>query len=1026
MTAQRQVTGVIGLPTAVTGWPATTVSVASGQALASAVRVQTGSGYTARPVQVQRRLSTATTWSTVAVGSTDSLGTYTATYAPSSVGTWYFRLNVPATVTAAAATSAQRQVNASRPAPQVTSTLPDGTAGASYLAVLTATGGIAPYTWTATGLPTGLTIAADGSITGTPAATGTSAVTVTVTDVAGTPTAATLSLKVPTSLPSACHDASCAFLTPDGATKQVPATDISTLTLDPSTGAITGATLTGTTVTAGDVLVLAPTATNPSGAIGIAGDPTSNPDGSITVPLTPGTLDDAYAEGIVHTVTPDLSQSNTTASAGGAPGTSSATRAQSPSSLATSSGSSLTCTGGATATFTALSATPTVTPQLTALWKHPFFGGGGVYVGTGGLSLFQTSVDASLTLTAGVSVSGSSHCTYAFPTIKQVFPAGNLGAVVVLASPSVSLDVSGKVEATVSVTYECSTLYRWDNGSESRVSYCRAKNQPLQLSSDSGVTATFAASIAVTTTLNGGPGLKGSLTPSLTATYTPLSQPIAALTGKVDANLTACLACLFKGAPSNITLYNGTLWGPKTLATYSTATQVAAAPPVISSTALPNGQVGVPYSAPLTTADNRNGAWSVTGLPPGLTQSGNTITGTPTTAGTWLATIRFTDAAGRVGAASTSLRVWTNRPTTTGTISTAVALSSNDYQTCALTSVGGVKCWGFNGSGQLGDGSLQDSAIPVNVVGLTSGVKSIAAGAEHTCAVTTSGGVKCWGYNGEGELGDGFTDLVSVTPVDVVGLSSGVQTVSAGWDYTCALTTAGGVTCWGANPDGELGDGSTTGSATPVNVVGLTSGVKSISAGYHSACAVTTAGALKCWGANESGQLGNDSFTQSSVPVDVVGLTSGVASVSVGLDSTACAVTTAGGVKCWGANSYGQLGSGSTSPSTTPVDVVGLSSGVQAVSVGVLHTCAATSAGGVKCWGYSGDGELGNGSTTASAVPVDVARSTSGVRAVSAGAFHACALTTAGRVACWGSNSSGQLGAGTSTDSATPVDVVGF
>jgi len=157
----------------------------------------------------------------------------------------------------------------------------------------------------------------------------------------------------------------------------------------------------------------------------------------------------------------------------------------------------------------------------------------------------------------------------------------------------------------------------------------------------------------------------------------------------------------------------------------------------------------------------------------------------------------------------------------------------------------------------------------VTVSGLSSGVTFIIAGGFHTCAVTSAGGVKCWGVNGVGQLGDNTT-IERNTPVNVVGLSSGVKAISAGVAHTCALTTAGAVKCWGANWYGGLGDSSNTDRWTPVNVVGLSSGVKAISAGNTHTCALTSVGVAKCWGGNSAGQVGDNTNTDRWTPVNVV------------------------------------------------------------------------------------------------------------------------------------------------------------
>ena len=357
-----------------------------------------------------------------------------------------------------------------------------------------------------------------------------------------------------------------------------------------------------------------------------------------------------------------------------------------------------------------------------------------------------------------------------------------------------------------------------------------------------------------------------------------------------------------------------------------------------------------------------------------------------------------------------------------------VSISGGQSHTCAVTTAGGLKCWGYDGQGQLGnDTALTDKPTPVDVQGLTSGVVSVKAGGYHTCATTTSGGLKCWGYDGNGQLGNDTALTQQPTPVDVQGLTSGVASVSAGRHHTCAVTTAGGLKCWGHDANGQLGnDTALTNQPTPVDVQGFTFGVVSAATGPYHTCAVTTAGGLKCWGADGNGQLGNDTaLIQQPTPVDVQGFTSGVVSVTAGGAYT-CAVTTSGGLKCWGWDGNGQLGNDTALiQQPTPVDVQGLTSGVASVSAGSNHTCAVTTAGGLKCWGQDANGQLGNDTALADKpTPVDVQGLTSGVASVSTGSNHTCAVTTAGGFKCWGQDANGQLGNDTAlADKPTPVNV---
>lgn len=366
-------------------------------------------------------------------------------------------------------------------------------------------------------------------------------------------------------------------------------------------------------------------------------------------------------------------------------------------------------------------------------------------------------------------------------------------------------------------------------------------------------------------------------------------------------------------------------------------------------------------------------------------------------------------------------------------------IAAGRSHTCALTSAGVVLCWGLNESGQLGNGTTTNSTTPQPVIGLPNGVVSITAGDESTCALTGSGAVWCWGDNTSGQLGNGAYTQSSV-PVQVLETTgnaplSGVAVVTSGNNHTCAVTSDGAALCWGDNSSGELGNGTETSSNIPMPVASLSGGVATISAGSGFTCAVTTATGALCWGEGASGQLGSGNFTISTTPTMVMDFTehaplSGVVAISAGFDD-ACALTSSGALLCWGSNSNNQLGNAvSNSQSGFPsaiLDSTGSApiADVVAAAVGQSHVCALTSAGEALCWGDNAEGELGNGSNSSASSPVPVPGLSSGIAAIAAGSQHSCAVTSAGAAQCWGSNLDGQLDNTNIVTSSSPVTAMG-
>ena len=357
-------------------------------------------------------------------------------------------------------------------------------------------------------------------------------------------------------------------------------------------------------------------------------------------------------------------------------------------------------------------------------------------------------------------------------------------------------------------------------------------------------------------------------------------------------------------------------------------------------------------------------------------------------------------------------------------VADAVAIAAGSAHTCAVLDDGTARCWGENGNGQLGNGTTDDTSVPVAVSGLTDAI-DIVTGTAHSCALLADGTARCWGLNA-GQLGNGTSGpgASSTVPVTVSGLADAVD-LAAGINHSCALLADGTARCWGVNGQGQLGSGfsgSGTNSNVPLTVAGLTDTI-AISAVGNTSCAALADGTARCWGGNSNGQLGDGTTTDSNVPVAVSGLTDTVAIATGGAHT--CAVLADGAARCWGFNGDGRLGNGTNTESCVPVVVSGLSDAV-AITAGAAHSCARLADGTARCWGNNGLGRLGNGiSGGTSNVPVVVSNLTDAVD-ITAGSFHTCAVLSDGGARCWGAGADGRLGDGTTTNSNLPVPVVGL
>lgn len=359
-------------------------------------------------------------------------------------------------------------------------------------------------------------------------------------------------------------------------------------------------------------------------------------------------------------------------------------------------------------------------------------------------------------------------------------------------------------------------------------------------------------------------------------------------------------------------------------------------------------------------------------------------------------------------------------PVTVASSARFTRISAGGEHTCALTDDNTVECWGSNRETQIGEVGQNLSSHPRSVLGLTDAV-SLAAGDQHACTVDDSASVRCWGGNTNGQLGDGSTRL-AVSPRATLGVVE-IERVAAGGQQTCALARNGTVHCWGKvfTTSWMPEEGR---QLQPTLIAGLAS-VRELAVGGDFACAANDGGLVQCWGRNGRGQLGDGSVSNGrATPAPVAGL-AGAAQLEAGLEH-ACALTSSGAVLCWGSNTWGQLGinSPATTESSAPAQVTSLE-GIVQIALGASHSCALAAAGTVHCWGYNLNGELGNDTRTNAPLPTQVLEIGNAVR-IAAGGTHSCALLADNTVKCWGANGSGQLGHGPTAISTLPRTVQGL
>ena len=346
------------------------------------------------------------------------------------------------------------------------------------------------------------------------------------------------------------------------------------------------------------------------------------------------------------------------------------------------------------------------------------------------------------------------------------------------------------------------------------------------------------------------------------------------------------------------------------------------------------------------------------------------------------------------------------------------SISAGALFSLCLLNDGTVKSWGLNVSGQLGNNTTTQANVPIVIPNLRN-VLSISAGNQFAMALLADGSIKSWGYNGNGQLGNNTT-TTSYIPINVLNISNPIA-ISAGYSHSMALLADGTIKTWGSNSVGELGDNTLTQRLLPVTVYGIYNAI-AISAGFQFSMALLADGTIKTWGYNNSGQLGDGTIINKQIPVFVSGITNAIA-ISAGKDTSASgvfamALLADGTIKAWGSNSSGQLGNNSQTNSSIPVSVLNINNAIK-ISTGVANGYALLSTGVLKSWGSDSTFALGTPlNILVSKVPIDCLN-INGVVDISAGSGHGISLLADGSLYTWGNNSNGQLGINSTVNKKT-------